>query len=199
MPARTRPSQHPAAASPTIQTGSARSGEPHQVQGRSAAGRYTYRANSQARPASAPDADHAKLTHALGVHRQLLSHAASSIRTLTAARNDLIAQAVEDGLSLATVAAVTGENLRTVRTIALAYDDLHVSGLPRQAQLDALKAKSQELQAAEHHRGQITERREALIVLALRNQVCDDLELASLTGLTPDHIRRSTRGIARAT
>ena len=109
----------------------------------------------------------------------------------------MIAQAVEDGLTLATLAAVTGENLRTVRTIALAYDDLHVSGLPRQAQLDALKAKSQELRAAESHRDAIAERREALIVIALRTQVCDDLELASLTGLTPDHIRRSTRGVAR--
>ena len=167
------------------------------LQGRSATGRYTYRAGSPARPSSAASPEHAKLVHALGVHRQLLSHAASSIRTLTAARNDLIAQAVEDGLTLATLAAVTGENLRTVRTIALAYDDLHVSGLPRQAQLDALKAKSEELKAAESHRDAIAERREALIVIALRTQVCDDLELASLTGLTPDHIRRSTRGVAR--
>jgi len=100
-------------------------------------------------------------------------------------------------LGLATISAATGENLRTVRTIALAYDDLHPSGLPRQAQLAALKTKSRELRAAERHREQITERREALIVMALRNHVCDDLELASLTGLTPDHIRRATRGIAR--
>ncbi|MFJ4210596.1 hypothetical protein ACIPY2_19250 [Paenarthrobacter sp. NPDC089675] len=168
------------------------------MQTRSAAtGRYTYRANSPSRPAAASDREHAKLVQALGIHRQLLTHAASSIRTLTAARNDLIAQAVEDGLPLATIAAVTGENLRTVRTIALAYDDLQLSGLPRQAQLDALKAKSRDLKAAEKHREQIAVRREALIVMALRSQVCDDLELASLTGLTPDHIRRSTRGIAR--
>lgn len=164
------------------------------MQTRSATGRYAYRANSPTRPTVTSDGEHSKVVHALGVHRQLLSHAASSIRTLTAARNDLIAQAVEDGLSLATIAAVTGENLRTVRTIALAYDDLHLSGLPRQAQLDALKAKSDELKAAERHRGQITERRESLIVMALRAQVCDDLELASLTGLTPEHIRHAGRG-----
>lgn len=160
-------------------------------------GRYTYRAKTPERQAAAENAEHEKLVHAFGVHRQLLTHAASSIRTLTAARNDLIAQAVEDGLPLATISAVTGENLRAVRTIALAYDDLHLSGIPRQAQLEALKAKSQELAAAERHRGQIAERREALIVMALRAQVCDDLELASLTGLTPEHIRRSSRGIAR--
>jgi DNA-binding transcriptional regulator YdaS (Cro superfamily) len=163
------------------------------MQTRSATGRYSYRANSPARPATNPDGEHARLVHALGVHRQLLTHAASSIRTLTAARNDLIAQAVEDGLTLATISAVTGENLRTVRTIALAYDDLHLSGLPRQAQLEALKAKSDELKAAEQHRGRITERREALIAMALRAQVCDDLELASLTGLTPEHIRHASR------
>lgn len=109
----------------------------------------------------------------------------------------MIAQALEDGLTLATISAVIGENIRAVRTIGLAYDDLHPSGLPSGAQVDALRAKSDQLKAAERHRDQITEQREALIVRALRTQACDDLELASLTGLTPDHIRRSTRGIAR--
>ena len=171
-------------------------------QARSASGRYTYRAKTpSAKTPSAqrsPNEDHAKLVHALGVHRQLISHATSAIRTLTAARNEMVAQAVEDGLTLATISAVTGENLRAVRTIALAYDDLHVSGIPRSTQLAALKAKSQELEAAGKHRQQITERREALIVIALRSGVCDELELASLTGLTPDHIRRSTRSLARS-
>ncbi|MFJ6535986.1 hypothetical protein ACIQH5_07110 [Paenarthrobacter sp. NPDC091711] len=165
-------------------------------QARSATGRYTYRAKAP-RPQTTDHNDHAKLAHALGTHRQLLSHATSAIRTLTAARNELIGQAIEDGLTIATVSAVTGENMKAVRTIALAYDDLHPSGLPRTVHLSALKQKSDELRAAGRHRAQIIERREALIVMALRNQVCDDLELASLTGLTPDHIRRSTRGIAR--
>ncbi|PRB40784.1 hypothetical protein CQ038_16315, partial [Arthrobacter sp. MYb51] len=171
-------------------------------QARSATGRYTYRAKAPRpqptdRPQSTDRTDHAKLARALGVHRQLLSHATSAIRTLTAARNELIAQAIEDGLTIATVSAATGENMKAVRTIALAYDDLHPSGLPRSVHLSAVKQKSDELRAAERHRTQITERREALIVMAVRNHVCDDLELASLTGLTPDHIRRSSRGIAR--
>ncbi len=166
------------------------------LQGRAATGRYAYRA--KALGPQAPDhAEHAKLTHALGVHRQLLSHETAAIRTLTAARNEQIAQAIEDGLTIATVSAVTGENMKSVRTIALAYDDLFPSGLPRGTHMAALKQKSEELRAAERHRDQITERREALIMMALRNQVCDDLELASLTGLTPDHIRRATRGIVR--
>lgn len=165
-------------------------------QGRTTSGRYTYRA--KAPRSQAPNhAEHAKLAHALGVHRQVLSHAASAIRTLTAARNELIAQALEDGLTLTTVSALTGENLRAVRTIGLAYDDLHPSGLPHSAQVAALKQKSEELREAGRHRDRVTERREALIVMALQNHVCDDLELASLTGLTPDHIRRSTRGIPR--
>ncbi|MEO3941240.1 hypothetical protein V3C41_09185 [Paenarthrobacter nicotinovorans] len=175
------------------------------LQARSATGRYTYRAKApRPQPTDRPQpkdrtdhTDHAKLAHALGVHRQLLSHATSTIRTLTAARNELIAQAIEDGLTIATVSAATGENMKAVRTIALAYDDLHPSGLPRSVHLSAVKKKSDELRAAERHRTQITERREALIVMAVRNHVCDDLELASLTGLTPDHIRRSSRGIAR--
>ncbi|MFK4297703.1 MULTISPECIES: hypothetical protein [Arthrobacter] len=29
------------------------------------------------------------------------------------------------------------------------------------------------------------------------SRVCDDIELASLTGLTPDHIRKATRRIRR--
>lgn len=178
-----------------------RSGQPRsanqQVQGRSAAGRYTYRAGSHARTSSNANAEHAKLAHALGVHRQILSHAASSIRTLTSARNELIAQAVEDGISIATIAAAIGENARSVRTIALAYDDLHLSGLPRRVQLEALKAKNDALREAERHRDVIMERREALIAIALRTQACDELELASLTGLTPDHIRRSGRSVGR--
>ncbi|BCW47395.1 hypothetical protein [Arthrobacter sp. StoSoilB5] len=168
------------------------------VSGRSGTGRYTYRARTPAGPQAAVKGEHARITRALAAHRQLLSHASSAIRTLTAARNEMIAQALEDGLTLATVSAVTGENVRAVRTIGLAYDDLHASGLPRNAQLDALKAKSEELKAAERHRDQITERREALIVMALQTQACDDLELASLTGLTQDHIRRSSRGLARS-
>lgn len=164
------------------------------VQGRPATGRYTYRAKAPARPEAAIDREHAKLRRALAEYRQLLSQASSAIRTMTAARNELIAQALADGLSLAAISAVTGEHSRTVRNIGLAYDDLHSSGLPRNAQLDALKATSWELKAAERHRDQITERREVLIVMALQTQVCDELELASLTGLTRDHIRRATRG-----
>ncbi|MCD4851821.1 hypothetical protein LN996_13450 [Arthrobacter sp. AK01] len=166
------------------------------LQGRAATGRYAYRAKAT-RPQAPDHAERAKLAQALGIHRQVLSHATAAIRTLTAARNELMAQAIEDGLTIATVSAVTGENMKSVRTIALAYDDLHPSGLPRSTQVAALKQKSGELRTAERHRDQITERRGALMVIALRNQVCDDLELASLTGLTPDHIRRATRGIAR--
>ncbi|MBB6405603.1 hypothetical protein HNP00_002933 [Arthrobacter sp. AZCC_0090] len=119
------------------------------LRGTSATGRYTYRANAPARPQTAAKGERAKLTHALAAHRQLLSHASSAIRTLTAARNEMIAQALEDGLTLATISAVTGENIRAVRTIGLAYDDLHPSGLPRGAHLDALRAKSEQLKAAE--------------------------------------------------
>ena len=53
------------------------------------------------------------------------------------------------------------------------------------------------LKEAERHRDVILERREALISIALRTQACDELELASLTGLTPDHIRRSGRSVGR--
>lgn len=166
--------------------------------GLSATGRYTYRAKAPARPQTVAKGERAKLTHALAAHRQLLSHASSAIRTLTAARNEMIAQALEDGLTLATISAVTGENIRAVRTIGLAYDDLHPSGLPRGAHVDGLRAKSEQLKTAERHRDQIVNQREALIVTALRTQACDDLELASLTGLTPEHIRRSTRGTARS-
>lgn len=110
----------------------------------------------------------------------------------------MIAQAVADGLTLATISAVTRENLRSVRTIALAYDELHPSGFSRSAHLEALKAKSEELLGAERHRDQILERREALILMAFRTKACDDIELASLTGLTPDHIRRTTRKVRQA-
>ncbi|MDP9907805.1 hypothetical protein [Arthrobacter bambusae] len=166
--------------------------------GPSTTGRYTYRAKVPARSQTVAKGERAKLTHALATHRQLLSHASSAIRTLTAARNEMIAQALEDGLTLATISAVTGENIRAVRTIGLAYDDLHPSGLTRGAHVDGLRAKSEQLKAAERHRDRIVNQREALIVTALRTQACDDLELASLTGLTPEHIRRSTRGIARS-
>ncbi|WP_442544352.1 hypothetical protein ACSBOX_00745 [Arthrobacter sp. KN11-1C] len=168
------------------------------LRGAPTTGRYTYRAKVPVRPPAEAKEERTKLTHALEAHRQLLSHALSAIRTMTAARNEMIAQALEDGLNLATISALTGENIRAVRTIGLAYDDLHPSGLPRSAHVDALRAKSEQLKAAEKHRDRIVNQREALIVTALRTQACDDLELASLTGLTPEHIRRSTRGIARS-
>lgn len=168
-----------------------------QVKGRSATGRYTYRAGSPREHRRTPmPGTPSWFTHSESTAR-LLSHAASSIRTLTSARNELIAQAVEDGISIATIAAVIRENARSVRTIALAYDDLHLSGVPRKLQLEALKAKNDALKEAERHRNVILERREALISIALRTQACDELELASLTGLTPDHIRRSGRSVGR--
>ncbi|MGO4585296.1 hypothetical protein AB4Z38_15655 [Arthrobacter sp. 2RAF6] len=167
--------------------------------GPSATGRYTYRAKAPVASADRVPAtgEHDKLIHSLTAHKQLLTQATSAIRALTAARNEMIAQALEDGLSVAVVSAVTRENMRAVRTIGLAYGDLHPSGLSRSAHLDALKAKSAELHTAEEHRGRIEERREALIVMALRSRACDDIKLASLTGLTPDHIRKATRRIRR--
>lgn len=166
---------------------------------RSTTGRYTYRSKAAAvlEDCASATGEHDKLIHSLTAHKQLLSQATSAIRALTAARNEMIAQALEDGLTVATISAVTGETKRAVRTIGLAYGDLHPSGLSRSAHLDALKATSAELHAAEEHRGRIEGRRKALIVMALRSRACDDIELASLTGLTPDHIRKATRRIRR--
>src|SRR4051812_31198197 len=99
------------------------------VSDRSGTGWYTYRAKAP-RPAQPEvNREHVKLTRALADHRQLLSHASSTIRTLTVARNELIAQALADGLTLATIAAMTGEHSRTVRNIGLACEDVHASGL----------------------------------------------------------------------
>lgn len=166
---------------------------------RSTTGRYTYRSKAPAvlEDRAPATGEHDKLIHSLTAHKQLLSQAASAIRALTVARNVMIAQALEDGLTVATISAVTGENMRAVRTIGLAYGDLPPGGLSRGAHLNALKAKSAELQAAGEHRGRIEERRDSLIVMALRSRACDDIELASLTGLTPDHIRKATRRIRR--
>lgn len=61
-----------------------------------------------------------------------------------------------------------------------------------------LEAAARELAEAEAERLGYEADRQALVAEAHRSGVLDVFELASLTGLTPEHIRKMTRGIRKA-
>jgi hypothetical protein len=110
-----------------------------------------------------------KIRKLLKVNRQRLAFNASSSRPLSARLNQHIAQALRDGMKVTRLAQTAGLSRWTVRTIGLTYDDLLPSGQPAEQQLDVIAA-------------------------ARRLRVMDDFELAALSGLQSEAIRKMTWG-----
>jgi hypothetical protein len=157
-----------------------------------------YRYQSRTKKGSKQKAERERLTKGFAGRRQLLAQAASTIRTLTMKRNDIIAQALQDGLAAATVASLTGESVRSVRAIGQASEDLYRSNTSRAAHVEAIRSSSKELLAAETVRAELEHQRERLIARAFESTPYDILDLAIMSGLTTEQIRKTTRGLHRA-
>lgn len=172
-----------------------------------------YRYGASQRAASPPRAvsrlrnaaDAKGTTHDGGRFRSLLSRqrprlarADSSFRALIARRNELIAQCVQDRLPVTRIAAALGVSAWVVRTAAGDAAGLPPSGISRQSRLGQLEGIAGELAEADAERLGYEAERQALVADAHRDGVLDVFELASLTGLTPEHIRKMTRGTRKA-
>jgi hypothetical protein len=138
-----------------------------------------------------------KIFKGLALRRQLLSQVISTVRTLTTRRNDQIAQALEDGLTVAKIAALTGESAWTIRTIGLSYEGLYPSRTGRDEHLGVIRSITAEIAAAEGKRALLEEQRERLVVRACRVTECDVLDLAMVSGMTSEQVHKTTRGLSR--
>jgi hypothetical protein len=136
-----------------------------------------------------------KIRKLLKANRQRLAFNASSSRPLSVRLNQHVAQALRDGIKVTRLAEATGLSRWTVRTIGLTFDDLLPSGLPAEHQLTVIARLKSELAEFEESRAALEERRLNLLAAARRLGVMDDFELAALSGLQSEAIRKMMWGL----
>jgi hypothetical protein len=131
--------------------------------------------------------------------RQRISFYASGIRSLSVRLNQQIAQALCDGMKVTRLAAAAELSRWAVRTIGLSSEDLFPSGVPAQQHLAAIGNLKQEMAGLEESKARLEGRRVKLLATARRLGVLDDYELAALSGLQRETIRKMTWGHQRTT
>ncbi len=142
--------------------------------------------------------DGGRFRSGLTQQRQRIARADSSFRALIVRRNELIALSAQDRVPITMIAAALGISAWVVRTAAGDGTGLPPSGNNRQSRLVQLEEAARELAEAEAERLGFETERQALVAAAHRGGVLDVFELASLTGLTPEHIRKMVRGTRKA-
>jgi hypothetical protein len=135
-----------------------------------------------------------KIRMLLKSNRQRLAFNASSSRPLSVRLNQHVAQALRDGMKVTRLAQAAGLSRWTIRTIGLTYEDLLPSGQPAEQQLATIAGLKSELAELEESRAALEKRRLSLLAAARRLGVLDDFELAALSGLQSEAIRKLTWG-----
>ncbi|HJW00346.1 MAG TPA: hypothetical protein VJ617_14750 [Arthrobacter sp.] len=130
--------------------------------------------------------------------RQRISFNASSIRSLSVRLNQQIAQALCDGMKVTRLAAAAELSRWAVRTIGLSSEDLFPSGVPAEQHLAVIRDLKSELAGLEETKAALEGRRVKLLATARRLGVLDDYELAALSGLQRETIRKITWGLQPA-
>ena len=87
----------------------------------------------------------------------------------------------------------------TVRTIGLSSEDLFPSGLPAEQHLAVIGELKSELAKLEKSKAALEGRRVTLLAAARRLGIMDDYELAALSGLQHETIRKMTWGLQPTT
>jgi hypothetical protein len=136
-----------------------------------------------------------KIRTLLKANRQRLAFNASTSRPLSVRLNQHIAQALRDGMKVTRLAEAAGLSRWTVRTIGLTFDDLLPSGAATEHQLAVITGLKSELAELEKSKEDLEERRLTLLAAARRLGVMDDFELAALSGLQSEAIRKMTWGL----
>lgn len=151
-----------------------------------------YRYGGTPRPDRAgPQAE--KFRKLLKANRQRLAFNASSARPLSIRLNQQVAQALRDGMKATCLAEAAGLSRWAVRTIGLSFDDLLPSGLHANQRLAVICRLRSELADLEESKADLEKRRAKLLAEALRLSLLDDYELAALSGLHHDAIRKMSR------
>lgn len=155
-------------------------------------GGYRYRGRQRPDPA-AVQAE--KIRRKLREERQRISFNASSVRALSVRLNEQVAQALCDGMKATLVAGAADLSRWAVRTIGLSSQDLFPSGLPAEQHLAVIGELKAELAELAESKAALERRRVKLLAAARRLGVMDDYELAALSGLQCEAIRKMTWGL----
>ena len=158
-----------------------------------AGGGYRYRGDQRRQAA---DQQRAELSRLLTDRQGAIRFRASRIRALGASLNQLVAQALRDGTPVADLARITHLSTLAVRRTGRAFDDLQPTGLSAADHLRAISHMLRELTALEDSKAAVEMERLHLLSEAGKQQLLDEFELASLTGLRPEQIKKMTRGVA---
>jgi hypothetical protein len=127
--------------------------------------------------------------------RQRISFNATSMRAVSIRLNQQIAQALCDGMKVSRLAAAAELSRWAVRTVGLSADELIPSGVPAEEHLEVIRRLKSELAELEESRTALEDRRLNLLAAARRWGVLDDYDLAALSGLQRETIRKMTWGI----
>jgi transposase len=160
---------------------------------RAVTGGYRHRGS---RAPQTPDQQRTELSRLLADKQGALRFRSSRIRDLSASLNQMVAQALRDGAPVTALSRITQLSTWTVRRTRLAFDDLQPTGLSPAEHLRLISRLLHELTALEESKAAVEEERRHLLASASKQRIMDDFELASLTGLRPEHIRKMTRGVA---
>lgn len=136
-----------------------------------------------------------KLRKLLKVNRQRLAFNASSSRPLSARLNQHVAQALHDGMKVTRLAETAGLSRWAVRTIGLSFDDLMPSGEPPENQRALIESLRAELAELDKSKVVLEGQRLKLLSAARQLGVMDDFELAALSGLHREVVRKLTWGV----
>ncbi|BCW72854.1 hypothetical protein NicSoilB8_38980 [Arthrobacter sp. NicSoilB8] len=136
-----------------------------------------------------------KIRTLLREERQRISFNASSVRALSIRLNQQIAQALCDGMKATLLAGAADLSRWAVRTIGLSSEDLFPSGVPAEQHLAVIGALKSELAELAKSKTVLEGRRVTLLAAARRLGVMDDYELAALSGLQHETIRKMTWGL----
>ncbi|MFJ4171444.1 hypothetical protein ACIPY3_18225 [Paenarthrobacter sp. NPDC089714] len=120
----------------------------------------------------------------------------SHIRTLLGHRNEAIAAALADKVSLAAVSAVVGIRAADVKRLGGAYQDLHFSGAQQEWHLSGLQAVVRQLDAALEEKERSVESLRRDVVEGLEAGHLDIFRIAALTSLPAERIRELIRPVA---
>ncbi|MFK4639417.1 MULTISPECIES: hypothetical protein [Micrococcaceae] len=117
----------------------------------------------------------------------------SHVRTLLSQRNEAIAAALADKVSLSAISTVVGIRAADVKRLAGAYQDLHFSGVRHDWHLTRLFTVVRQLDAALEDKEQTAQKLRCDILEGLESGRMDIFRIAALTALPAERIRELMR------
>lgn len=120
----------------------------------------------------------------------------SRVRTLLSQRNEAIAAALADKVSLSAISTVVGIRATDVKRIGGAYQDLHFSGNRHDWHLTRLSAIVRQLDAALEDKEQSAQKLRCDVLEGLESGRLDIFRVAALTALPAERIRELMRPAA---